>query len=239
MRRLGDAGGLEPGAFAGAERAAPADRPWVMVNMVCSVDGATAVDGESRALSGPADRALFHHLRGLADLILVGAGTVRADRYGPARPAPEVRAQRVARGQAPAPGIAVVAGRGELPWESALFTQAETPTLVITAATAPAPPHRPHLTAGQARVDVPDALAQLRRRDVRVLLCEGGPHLLGQLAAAGLIDEVFLTVSPRLVGGDSSRVMAGPEVGVGGRLVLAGIARDGEMLFLRYLRRPE
>jgi riboflavin biosynthesis pyrimidine reductase len=211
-----------------------------MANMVASVDGATAVDGESRGLSGPADRRVFHHLRALADAVMAAAGTVRADRYGPARPAPEVRAARAARGQAEVPPVVVVTRSVDLDWEAPLFADAEAPTVVVAPADAdPARLERAAragrlVTAGDGDVDL---AAALRRLDVAVVLCEGGPGLIAQLAAVGCLDELFLTVSPQLVGGDAARVLRGPALEPPAPLDLAGAAEEDGMLFLRYLVR--
>ena len=227
-------------AFVAASRGPVGGRPWVMANMVASVDGATAVDGESRGLSGPADRRVFHQLRALADAVMAAASTVRADRYGPARPAPEVRAARAARGQAAVPPVVVVTRSLDLDWEAPLFADAEAPTVVVAPADAdPARLERAAragrlVTAGDGDVDL---AAALRLLDVAVVLCEGGPGLIAQLAAAGCLDELFLTVSPRLVGGDAARVLRGPALEPPAPLDLAGAAEEDGMLFLRYLVR--
>lgn len=243
MRLLvgGEPGDDDPAAgFVAATRGPVDGRPWVMANMVASVDGATAVDGESRALSGPADRRVFHHLRAVADAVMAAAGTVRADRYGPARPSPEVRAARAARGQAEVPPVVVVTRSVALDWDAPLFAGAEVPTVV--AAPADADPARLEraaragrlITAGTGDVDLPGALREL---GVGVVLCEGGPGLIAQLAAAGCLDELFLTVSPQLVGGDAARVLRGPALEPPAPLTLAAAAEEDQMLFLRYLVR--
>lgn len=228
-------------ALVGDDRGPVGARPWVMANMVASADGATAVDGESRGLSGPADRRVFHHLRGVADTVMAAAGTVRADRYGPARPSPEVRAARAARGQAQVPAVVVVTRSLDLDWDAPLFTEAEVPTVVAAPEDAdPARLARAReagrlVAAGTGGVDLRAALAALAADGTGTVLCEGGPGLIAQLAAAGCLDELFLTVSPLLVGGDAARVLRGDALRPPARLTLAAAAEEDDMLFLRYL----
>ncbi len=161
-----------------------------MLNMIASIDGASAVDGASGGLGGPGDRTIFFVLRALADVILVGASTVRAEGYGP----PKKQAQRVA----------VVTRSGNVDWSSALFTSGA--GLAIVPEDAPSIPV-PSIRAGRGDVDLQAAVRQL---EGTIVLCEGGPTLNGQLFAAGLVDELCLTISPRVVGGDAHRIIAGP-----------------------------
>lgn len=211
------------------------DRPWVLLNMVASVDGATARDGVSRPLSSEVDREIFHALRALADVVLVGAGTVRAERYGPPREYPE----RIEQGRAPAPRLVVVSGRLDLDPEARLFANATEPPIVATSASAD-PARREALAgraelvvAGEHAVDLAELLRHLRSTGVDVVACEGGGHLNGTLLAGGLIDEVCLTMSAQLAGGSSPRtVAAAPEVGVA--LELARVLEHDDDLFLRY-----
>lgn len=216
-------------------------RPYVVVNMVASADGAIAVEGRTEALSSEADRFVFHYLRSLADVILVGAQTVRAEDYGPPRITEARQAQRVERGQAAVPRIAIVSGSLDLDWSSRLFRESPTRPIVLT--TDDAPPDRVAaagevadvLAAGTGRVDLAAALAQL---EAGVVLCEGGPTLNGVLAAGGLIDELCLTVAPALVGGDVAAGLLGRD-----RLPallpvdLVHALEDDGGLFLRYRRR--
>lgn len=238
---VGDAHGDGPvAAFVGTPRRARADRPSVTVNLVASVDGATGIAGESRELSGPADREVFHALRSITDVILVGAGTVRADRYGPVRPRAGVREARRARGQAPAAAVCVVSGRLELDWASPLFAEAEVPTIVAAPADAPPAARRAAthagdlICAGQGAVDVAAVLAELGRRGVGGVVCEGGPGLVAQLAGADLLDEICVTLSPLLVGGDSPRMLAGALLESPRRLELAALLEADGFLFARY-----
>jgi riboflavin-specific deaminase-like protein len=220
-------------------------RPWLLLNMVASADGATAVDGVSGTLGGDVDRAAFFAIRSVADVILAGAGTVRAEGYGPPRPSPAVRAARVERGQAPAPRLAVMSASLQIEPTARFLAEAEADNepWIITAADAD--PDRMEalraagaevIAAGEGSVDVAAAVAELGRRGMEVVLCEGGPMLNGQLIAADLVDEVCLTLAPDLAVGDSARVAHGPTIThpVGLRLDRA-IEADSTLL-LRYVR---
>ena len=226
--------------FVGAPRDGHPDRPWVMINMVASVDGATAIAGESRALSGPHDRDVFHALRGIADVILAGAQTVRSDRYGPMRPRDGVREARRARGQHPVAPIAVISRSLVFDWSSALFAEAEVPT--ILGAPSDCPPDALDAARRVARViadrpgdvDVAQFLGRLRQMGHRGVLCEGGPRLIGELMAADLVDEIYVTISPLLVSGASDRAVVGPEFAPPRGLRLAGLMPIDDVVFLRY-----
>jgi riboflavin-specific deaminase-like protein len=215
-------------------------RPSVRVNMIASVDGATAVEGASGGLGGPADRAVFMHLRSLADVVLVGAGTVRAEGYGPPRLPQELQDARRGRGQAPLPRLAVVSRSCRLDWDAPLFREAGPRPIVVTAEDAPADRRARAsavaevLTAGRDDVDLVAALAALGAGGAGAVLAEGGPHLNGTLAAAGLIDELCMTLAPRLAGGDSSRIIAGPAVPGGAPLEPAFVGERDGFLFLRF-----
>ena len=212
-----------------AARAVPAGRPWVLANVVASVDGSAVVAGRTASLSGAADRALFHLLRSLADVVLVGATTVRVEGYGPAR------------GPDP-PAIAVVSRSLRLDWSAPLFAAAEARTVVVTCAAAePAGLRQAHaaaevVVAGEERVDLGEAVRELGRRGTGVVLCEGGPSLLGEMIAAELLDELCTTIAPLVVAG------TGPRVAVGGTppsplaMRLASVLEEEGSLFLRHLR---
>jgi riboflavin biosynthesis pyrimidine reductase len=229
-------------AYADVDRPPPPGRPWVLVNMVSSVDGGTAIDGRSGPLGGPPDRKVFPNIRAVADVVLAAAGTVRAESYGPPRTPEHLRAQRAARGQTEVPRLAIVTSSLDLDpaWE--LFTAAEIPPLVVTTADAPAErraalePVAQLVTAGEGRVDLPDALAQIADVGARVLVAEGGPSLNGQLLAGDLVDELCLTVAPLAIGGASARIAHGPDLPPR-ELALAHVLEEDGVLFLRYLRR--
>ncbi len=225
-------------------RPAPRGRPWVMLNMIASADGAAAVDGVSGGLGGPPDRRVFTAIRSLADFILVGAGTLRAERYGPPRTPLRIQERRVLRGQAPHPRIAVVSNRLDLDLSSPLFTESDPPPLVVTSPAADrtrrteVADRSDLLLAGQgSRVEIGDALRSLHELGARVVLVEGGPSLNDQLLAAGLLDELCLTVAPILVGGASGRIVAGTTPHPTLALTLVRVLSEEGMLFLRYVRR--
>lgn len=219
--------------------AAP-DRPHVTVNMVASVDGGTAVEGRTGVLSSPSDKALFLYLRTLADVVLVGAQTVRAEGYGTVKASDDVRAERTARGQTPAAALAVVTRSLDLDWSSRLFAEASQRPFVI--APVDAPPDRLKqadevatvIRAGTGSVDLAAALGVLRREHgVASVLCEGGPTLNTQLAD-GLLDQLCLTVSPSLVGGASKTILADVALAAPLGLSLASALVADSELFLRY-----
>jgi riboflavin-specific deaminase-like protein len=235
------AGATTPEEAYTVRRPAPAGRPWVLLDMVASLDGATAIDGRSGGLGGPGDKAVFHTLRGLADVILVGAGTARAEHYGPPRVPEAVQEVRVLRGQQALPRIAVVSRSLDLPADSRLF-EADPPPIVITAPgtalarRAELAQRADVLLAGQTDdVDLAAALGSLREMGHEVVVCEGGPVLNGQLLAAGLVDELCLTVAPLIVSGPSARAVVGPAVAPVGFELAHVLEQDGE-LFLRAVR---
>ncbi len=200
-----------------------AGRPAVRLNMIASVDGSTAVEGRSGGLGGPADRRVFAALRSLADVVLVAAGTVRAEHYGPA-----------------ALPIAVVSGSLQLEWDSPFFTAADRRPLVVTHRRAPADEAMRAskvadvVVAGETRVDFVRAVELLGERGFRHVLAEGGPSLNGALAGAGVLDEVCLTVAPVLVSGEAKRIVAGPAVAPPPLLALRSACEEAGYLFLRY-----
>lgn len=232
---------IEPAAaHAAAHRPARAGRPWVLVNMVASVDGATALEGTSGGLGGPADKVVFSAIRAVADVILVAARTARAESYGPPRTPPERRAERIARGQSPFPRLAVITASLDLDVDGPRFADAAEPPLVFTVADAPQ--DRRDSIVGRAEVvdmgdglvDLPGVLGDLHKRGARTVLVEGGPGLNGQLVAAGLVDELNVSVSPLLVGGDSSRLAHGAAARPR-TLSLSHLWTADDLLFARYL----
>lgn len=230
-------------AYAADPRPAPPDRPWVLVNMVSSVDGATAVHGRSGALGGPADRAAFTAIRGVADVILVAAGTARTEGYGPPRTPEPLQQARRARGQSAKPRIALVTRSVDLDFGSELFGDPASRCLVMVPDDAPADPVAAArevadvVEVGHGGVDLAAGLRHLRAVGASVVLAEGGPSLLGQLAGADLIDEVCLTLSPALVAGDSARIVHGDAVPGGlAPLLLDRVLEQDGVLLLRYVR---
>lgn len=217
-------------------------RRWLRANMVSSVDGVAQADGASRGLSGPADLRVLRTLRGLADVVLVGAATVRTEGYQrPAVVREEFAAARAAAGQPPAAAIAVVSASLMVDFDSPLYTEAVTPTLTLTCADAPPERlERAHaagevLVVGERRVDLAEAVDLLAATGRGRLLCEGGPTLLAAVAAAGRLDEVCLTVSPQLRSGAGLRILEGPEFAEPLHLTLHTLLAEEGFLFARYL----
>jgi riboflavin-specific deaminase-like protein len=225
-----------------APRKPPDGRSYVTVNMVASLDGGTAVGGVSGPLGGRADKAIFATLRAVPDVILVGRRTIEAENYGPPDLKPEYRKQRVSAGKNSVPSVAVVSNELDLDWNAAFFTEAEVPPLVISSHSCSAKRRSRAeqvaelLITGEERVDLRQVLVELRLRGLTIVLCEGGPTLNGGLAEAGVIDELCLTLSPGLVGGSSSRIINGHELGMS-QLELVHALEDEAFLFLRYQRR--
>ena len=220
-------------------------RPFVQVNFVSSPDGAVTVGGKSQGLSGPADKKVFMLGRTLADVVLVGAGTAAAEGYAGVQ-CGEVRAGVRARlGLSPVPPIAVVTRRASVDPASPLIAQTLVPTIVLTCAAAPADrlaalsdAGADVVVTGDSDVDLPTAVAELDKRGLRRVSCEGGPHLFGGLIEAGLVDQLCLTISPRLAGGDASRIAVGPPPAAPRELELASVLTDDSFLMLRYRARP-
>lgn len=226
--------------YGGSLGPAPADRPHVTVNMVASVDGATAVNGRTGILSSPPDRAIFRLLRSLADVVMVGAETVRAEGYGTVKADEAVRAARSARGQTPAAALAIVTRGLHLDWSSKLFAEPTQRPFVIAPADAEEEALRAAakvatvICAGAGNVDLAEALRILRvEHQVTSVLCEGGPTLNTQLAG-GLLDQLCLTVSPAILGGGSKTILADMALDAPVDLELASALVDGSELYLRY-----
>lgn len=247
MRRLLPAGPTDPAVpDLPAVYAYPAAGVWLRGQMVTSADGAAVAAGRSEGLSGPADKRIFALTRALADVILVGAATVRAEGYLP----PTVRAEyRPLRAGRPAPALAIVSASLDLdlgrPEYRAAGADPATRTVVLTSArTAREQAKRVSdladvadvLVAGEDRADLGRAVDLLAARGHRRLLCEGGPRLLAQVAAAGRLDELCLTTAPLLLGGPAVRVLDGPELDPPARYGLVSLLEEDGFLFARYLR---
>jgi riboflavin biosynthesis pyrimidine reductase len=224
--------------------AAPAERPRVLSNMVSTVDGRASIDGRSGPIAGPADRELFHALRTPVDAVMAGAGTMRVERYGRIIRDESRRLQRRERGLSEEPLACIVSATLALPPDLPLLAEPEARVVVLTASEAELPPSAAQVdyirTTSDGELDLPRALSELRRRfGVEVLLCEGGPHLNGHLLAGGLVDELFLSLSPKLAGGDppdgeTLRIVAGEEFEQPLELDLLGALEYDSHLFLRY-----
>ncbi len=214
-------------------------RPALRLTMVTSLDGAATVGGVSGPLGGAGDHAAYLAMRALADVVLVAAGTVRAEGYGPPTLSPSAVAARRARGQAPLPRVAVVSRSLVLDWDAPLFATPTSRPLVVTAAAAgPEALERAAaaadvVVAGEDEVDLRRALVALGDTGARAVLAEGGPSLNGQLAAAGLVDELCLTVGPLLVGGGAGRIVAGAGPAPPSPMRLRSLCEEDGALFLR------
>ena len=216
-----------------------ADRPYVVINFVTTLDGRGAIGGRSGPIGSDVDTAMLQRLRTRVDAVMIGAGTMRAERYGRMVPDPSLRARRERSGLAHDPLAVIVSGRLDLPWDAGLFTDGGGRVTIFTTSEAEPPETETpvqvirHAAAG---IDLPEALRYLRtERGIRALLCEGGPGLHSELQALGLADELFLTIAPMVSGGDEPRLVEGelPEV-VDFELAWL-LESDGE-LFARYRR---
>jgi riboflavin biosynthesis pyrimidine reductase len=214
--------------------------------MVGGLDGSAAVSGRVGVLSGPADARLFTELRSIADVVLVGARTVRQERYGRVTLPDRLREERVAKGRPPTPRIAVVSRSLDFDWSIPLFetADAENRPYVVTAGAADparldsARNYAEVVVAGEATVDLRRALAEFHAGGAEVVLCEGGPTLLGELAATDLLDELCLSISP-LMGGDPLPLSLAPAGAPIARFALAHVLVDDDDLFLRYERKAD
>jgi riboflavin biosynthesis pyrimidine reductase len=200
---------------------APPDRPYVVVNMVASVDGRAAIGGLSGKLSAPADREMFHGLRGRVDAVMAGTGTLRAERYRRMIFTPERRAARETRGLPPEPVSVVLSRTGDFPTDIPLFSDPEA---------------RLALYEGEDAVSPERALRRLRsEHGVRSVLCEGGPTLNAALLRDGVVDELFLSVSPQIVAdGEALGITARAGLEEPVPLELVWLLEEDGMLFLRY-----
>jgi riboflavin biosynthesis pyrimidine reductase len=194
---------------------APPGRPYVICNMVASADGRAALEGKTKHLSGEADRAVFHALRTAVDAIIVGTGTLRAERYGRMVRQPERQEIRKARGLHPEPLSIVVSRSGDFPTDIPLFNDPEARIATYTTASPSDALRRAHDEHG-----------------IRSVLCEGGPTLNAAMLAEGVLDELFLTVAPLLAGGAAPLTIL--TTGLPTPLDLKWAYEGGGELFLRY-----
>lgn len=218
------------------------DGPHLRVNMVASIDGAAAVEGRVAVLSGTADGLLLHDLRSLCDVLLVGAGTIRAEGYGPLELTDDQQRRRVAAGQAAVPRLAVLTRSLELDLTAPVFTEATARPLVVTTAEASAARGDQAsaladvVVAGRHDVDLGAAVAELAGRGLPRILSEGGPHVLSAMYAADVVDELCLAVAPVVTAGSELRITAGPALEPPKPMQLAHVLERDEFLFLRYTR---
>jgi riboflavin biosynthesis pyrimidine reductase len=232
--------------YLAVDRSRPQHECWVTGHMVAGLDGTAAVDGRVGSLSTAPDQALFRSMRQIADVVLVGAETVRREGYGPVRLTDEAQAQRRRQGRPPTPPIAVVSRSLAFNWQAKVFTDApgDARTHVITCAAAD-PDLRSEagrvadvIVAGDERVEPAAAMQALAELGHRVVLCEGGPTWLGELVAADRLDELCLTISP-FMGGDPLPVSVTPPGAALAAFGLKGAMVEDGALFLRYERHPQ
>ncbi|HET9656272.1 MAG TPA: dihydrofolate reductase family protein [Kineosporiaceae bacterium] len=219
----------------------PDGRPWVRGMMVATLDGGSVgADGRSAPLSSPVDRLIMAEVRRYCDAVLIGASTFRAERYRPQRPAEEQSRDRVRRGLRPAPTLVLVSRSLDLPWEEAAFHESTCPPLVVTArscdpaALEVARAHADVVVLPGERVRAASLLRLLDDRGLRRVVCEGGPHLLGELARSGCLDELDLALSPLMAGG--GQIPLGEAAPEPGRYRLVQVITARDFLFTRYLR---
>lgn len=221
------------------------DGTWVRANFITSIDGGATADGKSGSMGGSGDRLVFNLLRALADVIVVGAGTVRIEGYSGAQLGVVRRQQRQARGQAEVPPLAIVTRSGRLDRDMPVFTRTEVPPLVLTC-TAAADGTRRHLSdlaevvdcsgADPGEVDEAALLAILAARGLRRVLTEGGPTLLGSFMQRDLLDELCLTTAPYVVGGLARRIATGPGQLLAPMRCCHVLTDDAGYLYTRYVK---
>jgi riboflavin biosynthesis pyrimidine reductase len=217
-------------------------RPYLMLNMISTADGRASVGGRSGALGNRADRELFTALRAAVDAVLVGAGTLRRERYGRIIRDAQVRQRRTQRGLRSEPLACVVSSTLTLPADIPLLDEPDARVVVLTPSAASLPGARAQVDYVRAErngmLDLPAAMTELRERfSIGTLLCEGGPHLNGELLAAGLVDELLLSLAPLLAGGDGEaqlRIIAGHELAPPLSMRLVSVTENDSHLFLRY-----
>jgi len=220
-------------------------RPWVLLNMVNSVDGFVSFEGRAGGLSGLADKNIYQIIRGLADIILVGAGTVRSENYkAPKTPQGRLAEFRESRGQEKRPRIAVLSGELNLNPDMGLFAERhpeDKPPLIYTKSES-LEENASKLVSSSEIIDFPKkeltvsrVVSDLFKQDGKIVVCEGGPNLNANLLAAGLIDEFCLSVSPRAVGGEDPAAFLNNPVNSPVELTVDRILMEEEFLFCRYL----
>ena len=215
---------------------APPDRPYLVLNMVSSLDGRATIDWRTKGLSTELDRQLFHHLRTQADAVMVGAGTARTERYGRMAKSEELRDKREREGLSRDPLAVVVSGRLDLPVDLPLLNDPEQRVLIATASDAVLPGVGDQVEYARIGDDLPLLMARLREEHgIRSVLCEGGPTLNSFLLAAGLVDELLLTLHPKLAGGAAAlTIVAGRELVEPAELSLLSVAEGAGDLFTRW-----
>jgi riboflavin biosynthesis pyrimidine reductase len=217
----------------------PQNSPWMRANMVTSLDGAASYEGKVSPLGSEVDQRMLSLLRGLSDVVIVGANTVRVEGYGPMPPRDSWRDIR--QGRPPAPPLAIVSARLDLDFDAPVFADAYVRPILITCASAPEERRKVAercadvLVCGDLIADIGEALDALAERGFTRQLTEGGPRLLAEIAAAGRLDELCLTLSPRIVAGTGPRIVNGPLI-EDLPMRLGNVFEEDGFLFMRYLR---
>jgi riboflavin biosynthesis pyrimidine reductase len=217
----------------------PQTKPWLRANMVASLDGAASFEGKVSPLGSEVDQQVLSFLRGMADVVIVGANTVRVEGYGPMPPRDSWRSIR--QGRPPAPPLAIVSARLDLDFDAPVFADAYVRPILITCASAPeerrkvAERRADVLVCGDLIADIGVALDALAERGFARQLSEGGPRLLAEIAAAGRLDELCLTLSPRIVAGNGPRIANGPLI-EDLPMRLGHVFEEDGFLFTRYVR---
>ena len=236
--QLGGATVEDPLGLYLSDQRSRSDRPWILLNMISSVDGATTIDGTSTALGDDDDRTLFGAIRAIPDVILVGSGTVRAENYRPVTLNEDRRSRREAAGLHGVPKLVILTGRLSLEPTHRVFSDPEHKATVLTRTGAPA--DKVEALSAVADVEMIDDLgaAGIIRHlgEADVILCEGGPSLNGQLIEAGLVDEINLTFAPVVASGESNRIAHGTATAAPLDMRLDRALLGDRSLFLRYLR---
>jgi riboflavin biosynthesis pyrimidine reductase len=212
------------------------DRPYLVTNFALTIDGRATLSGRSGPIGSATDTAMLVGLRTTVDAVMIGAGTMRAERYGRPVGDPAKRERREREGLSHDPLMCLVSGSLDLPWDAELFTCGEGSVVIFTASPEEPPPTATpvHCERYEGTVDLVAAMRYLRReREVRALLCEGGPHVHAQLIEAGLVDELFVTHAPKLGGGEGPHLVSGLPERERPLDVAWLLEEDGE-LFARY-----
>mgnify|MGYP001093510170 CR=1 FL=1 len=215
----------------------PDDRPHVAVNMVTTLDGRASLQGDTKRLGSDADTEHLLGLRTRFDAVMIGGGTMRAERYGRINSRPEHRERREKDGLAPEALAVIISGALDLPFDAPLFADGHGRVVIFTRKRhAPETSTPVELVTVDGMIDPAEVLGHLRREEgVRAVLCEGGPHLFGQLVSGNLVDDLFLTTTPVAIGGDAPHILEA-NLPAEARFELASLAEAEGDLFARYRR---
>jgi riboflavin-specific deaminase-like protein len=212
------------------------DRPYLILNFATTLDGRAAIAGRSGGIGSDTDTEVLQRLRTRVDAVMIGAGTMRAERYGRMVSDPDFRAYRERTGLAHDPLAVIVSNRLELPWDATLFTDGGGRVVIFTASDDEPPETATPVTVVRHSdgVELDVALKWLLdERGIKSILCEGGPTLHGRLREGGLADELFLTIAPKIAGGEGPRILEGALADID-QVELAWLLESKSELFARY-----